>query len=131
MNSKRWWLMAIAIVGCGAGVATMVVTLPTKTFFSSTNRMGVITVEGNDDFAINVVHGVRDPELGYPYVVENIVVDDLPTGTYTGTLSIVAIIDGENGNTSTPIGHCTIVVDAENQTFNVDWFDGSLPPNGP
>ena len=87
MNRKRW-LLVILLVGCAAAPPTMNVTIPGHTMHSSANGNAVVTIS-DADYSEPFQHGVVDPETGlYPYVVNTFVVENVPSGTYTGTVSV-------------------------------------------
>ena len=76
INRKRW-LLAVLLVGCGAGVPTMTVTVPGHTMYSSTNALGLMTINGTD-ISDTFQHGLQDTETGlYPYPIASFVVEDL------------------------------------------------------
>ena len=130
MNRKRW-LLAVLLVGCGAGVPTMTVTVPTHTFYSSLNGTGLITVNGTE-YSLQFPHGLQNQETGqYPYVVEAFVLDDIPSGTYTGTVSVLLGSTDGSPIQMELLGSCTVVVNAVNQTSIPVWFDGTLPLGDP
>ena len=129
MNRKRW-LLAVLFVGCGAAVPTMTVTVPAHTMYSSTNGQGLVTIGGTEHSA-TFAHGLQDPETGlYPYVVTAFDVPDVPSGTYTGTVSVLFGSSAGSPTQMELLGSCTVVVDAVNQTSTCVWFDGTLPPGG-
>ena len=131
MNRKRSLLVAI-LVGCGTAVATMSVTIPEHTLLSSANGMGLVTVAGYPDYDTTFIHGDRDPEGYYPYVVPQTVLEDLPTGIYTGTVSVVLGSSAVTPTESQLIGSCTVEVNAENGSQPIiTWFDGTPPLGGP
>jgi len=129
MNRKRW-LLVVLFVGCGAAVPTMTVTVPAHTMYSTTNGQGLVTIGGTEHSA-TFAHGLQDHATGfYPYVVTAFDVPDVPSGTYTGTVSILVIGGSAQPTEMELLGSCTVVVDAVNHTSTCDWFDGTLPPGG-
>ncbi len=128
MNRKRW-LLVVLFVGCGNAVPTMTVAVTAHTFNSTTNGQGLVTIGGTEHRA-TFAHGPQDPEGFYPYVVTAFVVPDVPTGTYTGTVSLMPIVGGVQPTEMELLGSCTVVVDALAGTNTCVWFDGTLPPGG-
>ena len=103
--------------------------------YSSSNGPGLVTVD-DTEYSETFSHGDYDPETGnYPYVVPPIELPDIPSGTYTGTESVVLIgSSGINPAGREVIGSCRVVVNAENQMHDVPvWLDGdgTLPPSAP
>ena len=67
------------VVGCGAGVATMTVSVPSRTMYSSSNGPGLVTVD-DTEYSETFSHGDYHPETGkYPYVVPPIELPDIPS----------------------------------------------------
>jgi hypothetical protein len=93
--------------------------------------MGLVTVADHPEYNTTFVHGIQDSEDYYPYVVPPIPVD-LPTGTYTGTVSVVLGSTEYAPTDMQLIGSCTVEVNAENGTQPIiTWFDGTPPLGGP
>jgi hypothetical protein len=126
MNRRKYWLLVL-LIGCGGGVATMNVTVPARTLFSSSNGSATVTVSGQEG-SWPVANGVYDPETGkYSYTVEAFTLEDIPSGTYTGTVALA--LPGAGGpfaGFSEVIGSCTLDVNAENQTQSVTWHDQAI-----
>lgn len=116
MNRKRWLLVAI-LVGCGAGVATMTVVVPAKSIDSTANGLAKITIDGlgsSERFG----HDHINQQTGqYVYVVPALTFEEVPSGTYTGTVSV------DFSGFDAVIGTCTVVVDAPNQECTTSWED--------
>ncbi len=97
---------------------------------SSTNGQGLVTISGTD-ISDTFQHGLQDPETGlYPYSIASFIVEDLPSGTYTGHVSALLGSSAGSPTEMQLLGSCTLVVDAVNQTSTCQWFDGTLPLGG-
>jgi hypothetical protein len=127
MNRRSWLLVAL-MIGCGAGVATMTVTVPTKTYFCSANGRAELTLEGYEgEEAVIIPRGEQDPLTGaYPYTVPATSFEGIPSNTYTATVTLwlvggTSLNGGVNSRPSAVLGTCTVVVDAENGVCVPTW----------